>query len=73
MTPFRRNLHRFAVVFHALWVMAFAWAYVVTPSWTDLFGFTWCVAFGAYSYNALRAERKKGLEVWTWRSQIPTS
>lgn len=61
MTPFLRNLHRLAVVWHALWLSAFAWAYVVTPSWSDLFGFTWSVAFGAYSFHALRSEKKAGV------------
>lgn len=62
MTTFQRNLHRFAVVWFAAWVVMFAYAFAVTPSATDLFGFTWCVAFGAYSFHALRKGRKEGIK-----------
>jgi hypothetical protein len=57
MTPFIRNLHRFCVVFQGAWVVIFAWSFVVTPSGTDLFGLIWSVAFGAWSFHALRGER----------------
>lgn len=58
MTTFTRNLHRFSVIWFAAWVAIFAYAFAVTPSFSDLFGFTWRVAFGAWSYTALRSERK---------------
>jgi hypothetical protein len=62
MTPFTRNLLRFAVVWFAAWVVMFAYAFAVTPSFSDLFGFAWCVAFGAWSLHVLRADRKRGVE-----------
>lgn len=61
MTRAMRNLHRSAIVWLTAWAAIFAYAFAVTPSATDLFGFTWCVAFGAYSFHALRAERKGGV------------
>lgn len=63
MTTLQRNLYRFAVVWFAAWVVMFAVAFVATPSFSDLFGFTWCVAFGAYSFHMLRKGRKGAVRV----------
>ena len=59
MTTSMRWVHRFCVVFQAGSAVVWAWVYVQHPYWLALFNFTWCIAFGAYSYNALRAGRRR--------------
>ncbi|GAA5075590.1 hypothetical protein [Lysobacter panacisoli] len=62
MTHFMRWVHRFCVALQSVSAIGWAWVYVQQPYWLALFNFTWCIAFGAYSYNALRAERKGGVQ-----------
>jgi hypothetical protein len=63
MTTFQKNTHRFAVVFQSAALVVWAWYFTNYPGALGLIGFTWSVAFLALSVNALRKDRKTGVEL----------
>lgn len=62
MTTFQRNLHRISVAVQAFCAAAFLWVGLDAGSAFCLAMAGWCAWWCAYSYNALRADRKKGVE-----------
>jgi hypothetical protein len=58
MTPLLRTAHKIAVPVQAIAAAGFIWGYSATGE--GFFGVMagWCIAYGAWSFTALRAEKR---------------
>jgi hypothetical protein len=58
MNTFMRRVHQACIAINAFNLALWVYLFSTSPSGVGLFFVSWSVAFGAYSFHALRAERK---------------